>query len=215
MPSLAWTEVPRLWQACFELAWEAHLEGSNPIGALVADADGVVVSTGKSAVKSTLSGVRISNCEIAHAEVNALLALDNRIHTKARASSYTLYATLEPCPVCFSALYMSDVKKLVYAAADRFGGSTNLLGKTPYLSRKSIQVQGPVTNLEQVSIFLNVYCDILRGVDVPDVVHGELARDYPAAVERALELAPEDSLAIAKQTEFAQVYDRICQALES
>ena len=36
------------------------------------------------------------------------LALDNRIHTKARASSYTLYATLEPCPVCFITVNIDD-----------------------------------------------------------------------------------------------------------
>ena len=192
-----WSDVPPLWQACFELAWEAHLEGSNPIAALVTDGNGVIVSTGKSAVRTYLSNVQTSNCEIAHAEVNALLALDNRIHDKDKASEYTLFATLEPCPLCFSALYMSDVNKLVFAAPDRYGGSTNLLGSTPYLSRKPTEVNGPVAELDQVSIFLNVYCDVLRGVGMTDVVHGEFAKDFPAVVQRARELAPTDALEIA------------------
>jgi hypothetical protein len=41
------------------------------------------------------------------------------------------------------ALYMSDVKTVYYASHDPWAGSTNLLGTTPYLSRKPIKVFGP------------------------------------------------------------------------
>jgi len=210
---MTWEDVPPIWRTCFELAWEAHLEGSNPIAALVVDADGYVVSTGKSAVKADLSDVHCSNCEIAHAEVNALLALDNRVHTKTKACEYTLFATLEPCPLCFSALYMSDVNKLVFAAPDRYGGSTNLLGTTSYFSRKPTDVKGPIDKLDQLSIFLNVYCDVLRGIAIPDVVHGEFAKDYPEIVRRASELAPDDSLAISTEPQFSRVFAVISDAI--
>ena len=208
-----WADVPSVWQRCFELAWEAHLEGSNPIAAAVVDGDGEIVATGKSAVKATLTNVHSSNCEIAHAEVNALLALDNRIHTKTKAREYTLYATLEPCPLCFSALYMSDVKCLIYAAPDRFGGSTNLIGTTPYLSRKATEIEGPVPGLDAVSIFLNVYCDLLRGVDTPDVVHEAFAVDYPEVVQQARQLGADDELAIRREPAFERVYSSICDAI--
>ncbi len=211
---MKWTDVPSVWQRCFALAWEAHLEGSNPIAAAVVDAEGNVVATGKSAVKAALTNVHSSNCEIAHAEVNALLALDNRIHTKTKAREYTLYATLEPCPLCFSALYMSDVSRLIYAAPDRFGGSTNLLGTTPYLSRKSTEIEGPVPGLDEFSIFLNVYCDLLRGGDTPDVVHDALAEDYPEVVEQAQQLAPEDALGIRREPDISRVYSVIIDAME-
>ena len=210
---MQWDEVPWIWKACFELAWDAHLAGSNPIGALVADAQGSVVATGKSAVRAESSGVQSAHCEIAHAEINALLALDNRIHDTAKASAYTLFVTLEPCPLCFGALYMSDVEKLVFAAKDRYGGSTNLLGTTPYLSRKPVQVEGPVDHLEQVSVFLNVYSDLLRGGDVATVVHDEFAKDYPAVVQRARELAPEDSLGIKDVRGFGEVHDVIREVI--
>ncbi len=208
-----WAELAPVWRTCFELAWDAHLEGSNPIAAVIVDAAGALVCSGKSAVKAELSGVRVSNCEIAHAEVNALLALDNRVHDKTKASGYTLYVTLEPCPLCFSALYMSDVKRLVFAARDRFGGSTNLLGTTPYLSRKSIDIDGPQSHLEAVSIFLNVYCDVLRGVALPSVVHTELAKDCPSIVRSASELAAADSLGIAAETQFPRVYQKISEVI--
>ena len=206
---MKWTSVQPIWQRCLELAWEAHLEGSNPIAAVITDSEGQVISTGKSAVKATLSNVHSSNCEIAHAEVNALLGLDNRIHTKQKANEYTLYVTLEPCPLCFGALYMSDIGKLAFAARDRFGGSTNLLGKTPYLSRKHTEVTGPVNFLEHVSIFLNVYSDVLRGIKAPNIVHQALGVDYPNAVRLAEALALEDSLSIRNESQFSVVYEKI------
>jgi tRNA(Arg) A34 adenosine deaminase TadA len=202
----AWEEIEPLWRRCFELAWECHLEGSNPIGALVADSKGRVVATGKSAVRAPVTGVVINHNEIAHAEVNALLTLDNRVHDKSRASAYTLYSTLEPCPVCFCAFYMSDVGGLRFAASDRFGGSTNLLGTTPYLSRKQRAVRGPEPVLAEFSIFLNVLHDLQgeHGHDNP--VHAALARDYPRPVALARRLAKEGDRSIYGEQEVASVY---------
>ena len=209
-----WNNVPPLWQACFELAWEACREGSNPIGALVADPTGAVLTTGKSAVRAALSNVVVSNCEIAHAEVNALLQLDNRVHPKDLARHYTLYVSLEPCPVCMSAFYMSDVKQLKYAAKDRYGGSTNLIGTTPYLSRKPVKITGPVSHLEDVSIFLNVYHD--TGLeDQPDIVHREFEKDYPKAVQLARKLGPGDKLNLSGEAQFAPVYDAVSRLLST
>jgi len=212
---LKWDDVPHVWQTCFRLAWDAHLEGSNPIGALIANADGDIVATGKSAVGAELSEVHVSHCEIAHAEVNALLALDNRIHNKAKASKYTLFVTLEPCPLCFAALYMSDVKNVCFAAKDRYGGSTNLLGTTPYLSRKTINVKGPYDTLGEISVFLNVYCDILRGDAIPSIVHDELEKDYEGVVQRARIHAVGDSLRIGNQRDFSETYEIVRAAISA
>lgn len=185
-----WDDVPLLWQQCFQLAWDAHTGGSNPIGAVVADQEGNVVSTGKSAVRAPLDGVPVHYNELAHAEVNALLKLDNRQHPKALARHYTLYSTMEPCPLCFASLYMSDVETLRYAARDPFGGSTNLLRTTPYLSRKTRNVHGPVAVLEEVSIFLFVFHDLAAGIDSPDV-HPAMAEVHPRAV-RAAQMAADE-----------------------
>ncbi len=186
---MGWDDVPELWQRCFELAWESHREGSNPIGALVADPSGAVVSVGKSAVRGSVTGMATANCEISHAEVNALLALDNRRHPKALAKDYVLYASLEPCPVCFGAFYMSDLQTLRFAARDAFAGSINLLGKTPYLSRKARQCLGPEPVLESFSVFLNVWHDVSQGLSLADPVHEAMSGDYAAAVALARKVA--------------------------
>jgi tRNA(Arg) A34 adenosine deaminase TadA len=204
----SWSELPELWRRCFELAWESHLEGSNPIAALIADARGRVVATGKSAVRAPVSGVAISHNELAHAEVNALLELDNRVHGKDKASAYTLYATLEPCPVCFCAFYMSDVASLRFAARDRFGGSVNLLGTTPYLSRKQRLVVGPEPLLEEFSIFLNVAHDLDAGLPMDDPVHLAMALDCPGPVALARDLAGEAGDILDCRQDVPAVFER-------
>ena len=82
---------------------------------------------------------------------------------------------MEPCPLCFGALYMSGIRNLRYAARDPYAGSTNLLGATPYLSRKEIDIRHPACPLlEQVA--LAIQSEWLFGI-------GEtLDRPVPAAI---------------------------------
>jgi len=212
MDLVAWSGVPTLWQKAFELAWQTFQEGSNPIGALIADASGTVVATGKSAVRAPVSGVKLAHCEIAHAEVNALMQLDNRLHSKRRSAQYTLYSTLEPCPLCMSALYMSDVKSLSFAATDSFAGSVNLLGTTPYLQRKQRRVDGPVPGLGEVSIFLNVYYNVLHR-ESANAIHDAFAEDYPEAVAAALSLAEQDVLKLRENQPVDTAFDKVVEVL--
>lgn len=76
-------------------------------------------------------------------------------------------------------------------------------------------MSGPFKHLEDVSIFLNVYSDVLRGVPMPYNVHEELAKDYPEIVSLAADLADTDSLAIGHEQDFSNVYDKVTQAIRS
>ena len=211
-PPTSWDELPSPWRRCFELVWQSFVEGSKPIASVVTNADGTVVATGRSAVRRPLSGVVVSHNEIAHAEVNALLRLDNRDH--ADVERYTLYASLEPCPVCFGAFYMSGIRQLAFAAKDRFGGSTNLLGTTPYLSRKPIVVDGPVAGLEHVSIFLNIYFDELHDAAGDNLVNDAIAEDYPHTVDLARRLGRADALELGSVQAVADAWALISAALQ-
>jgi tRNA(adenine34) deaminase len=166
-----WDNLAPAWQACFEEAWAADCAGSVPIGAVVADAHGQIIGRGRNRIMDKSVGVVLSpedvqrsnrpvfNHDLAHAELNALLSLRNVDWDKTTPNNprqWRLYTTMEPCPLCLGAFYMSGLRQLYYAARDPYAGSVNLLGATPYLSRKPIQVLGPHPELEPLSIALIV-----------------------------------------------------------
>ena len=160
---MTWENLKPAWRACFEEAWTAYGKGSLPIGAVVVNEKNEIVSRGRNRTApgeepSPDEHLVVASHELAHAEMNALIALrpfyQDRQYVRLR--DFTLYTTMEPCPLCMGALYMAGPRHLVYAARDPYAGSTNLLGKTPYLSKKPISVEGPVETLELVSISLMV-----------------------------------------------------------
>lgn len=145
-----WENLSLQWQAALEMAWEAYCVGTIPIGAVIADAEGTIYARGRNRIFDTSAPVgQVYKNELAHAELNALLSLTlNREECKQVA----LYTTTEPCPLCMGALYMSDIKTVHYAARDPWAGSTNLLGTTPYLSRKIFRVFAPTDPLLEKAI---------------------------------------------------------------
>lgn len=151
--ALKWSEIPAVWQVCLQEAWAAYSVGSLPIGAALLNPQGELVLRERNHLADNAPTGRIGNNQLAHAEINVLLQLDR---SEIDPHPCTLYTLLEPCPLCMGAFYMSGVRNLSYAARDPFAGSTNLLGKTPYLSRKPIRVHGPVSTLEPAIIAFQV-----------------------------------------------------------
>lgn len=200
-----WTDFTIEWKECFRVAWESFQEGSKPVGAIVIDDKGKIVSKGKCATFHQLSDSIISHNELAHAEINALLELDNRIHKA--VNSYVLYSTLEPCPLCFSAFYMSGIRNLKYATKDKYGGSTNLKDTTPYLSRKPITIEGPIMYLDQLSILLNVYFDLSIDYKKAKPVHQLMSEDYPEIIKLAEEWVDAERLKDPQKLQIEDVYD--------
>lgn len=138
---MIWETLAPPWQAALEMAWEAYCAGTIPIGAVIVNSEGEVVARGRNRILDTFApDGQIYNDMLAHAEINALLSLKMDQEERHGAS---LYTTMEPCPLCMGAFYMSSVRRLHFAARDPYAGSTNLLGATPYLSRKPIKISGP------------------------------------------------------------------------
>lgn len=126
--------------ACLELAWEALCRGSLPVGAVVVDAAGTVVATGRNRVfEAAAAAPEIAGTRLAHAEVNALA----RLGPQRRYEDHHLMVTLEPCPLCMGALVMSTVGRLTYLGADPYAGATTVLGPTPYTARLPVLITGP------------------------------------------------------------------------
>jgi tRNA(adenine34) deaminase len=124
-------------QACVDLAWEAYCAGSLPIAAVITDEHGNIAATGRNRLfeKEKIEPY-ISNTSLAHAEINAILALDKTIKT----NQCTLYTTTEPCPLCMGALRMAGFTKAVYACRDPWAGCSHMVETVPYLKNKNMRV---------------------------------------------------------------------------
>ena len=95
-------------QQAIELANASVELGGGPFGALVVK-DGRVVGSGH-------NQVTLINDPTAHAEVNAIRHACQHIRHFDLGGA-TLYASCEPCPMCFAAIYWARIKRVVYAAS--------------------------------------------------------------------------------------------------
>lgn len=184
-----WDTLALPWQAALEMAWEAYCAGTIPIGAVVVDANGKIVSRGRNRIHETEAPERqVCDNELAHAEINALLSL-KLSYEEARHAA--LYTTMEPCPLCMGAVYMSDVKTVYYAARDPWAGSANLLGTTPYLSRKPFKAFAPVNApLENAIVALHTEWELFKRDEkiLASRFFDEFRAVLPGAVEMGIEL---------------------------
>jgi len=158
---LKWSDLDPIWQACLEEAWQAFQHCSVPIGAIITDANGMIISRGRNHIydDSQLPG-QVSRNQLAHAELNALLHFDRNEHDH---HSCSIYTSMEPCPLCMGAIYMMGIRQVHYASRDAYAGSTNMLGATPYLSRKEIRAYSPpYPELENALIALLVLFSLKR-----------------------------------------------------
>ena len=93
--------------ACAEQARDC---GEVPVGAVLVDADGTVLAEAANAPIAL-------DDPTAHAEVRALRAAGAKLGNY-RLPGTTLFATLEPCPMCAGALIHARIERLVYGTAD-------------------------------------------------------------------------------------------------
>lgn len=90
--------------------------GEAPIGAVLLDAAGAVLATGRNAPIST-------HDPTAHAEIVALRAACAALGNYRLPAGTTLVVTLEPCAMCAGAIASARVGRLLYAAPDAKGGA--------------------------------------------------------------------------------------------
>jgi tRNA(adenine34) deaminase len=92
----------------------AGAEGEVPVGAVVAK-DGRVIGRGR-------NGCERLQDATAHAEIIAISAASQTLGTW-RLEGCTLYATLEPCPMCMGAMLNARVQRVVYGALEPKAGA--------------------------------------------------------------------------------------------
>jgi tRNA(adenine34) deaminase len=107
-----------LMRMALQLAQTAGEAGEVPVGALVVK-DGEVIGRGANAREA-------SGDPTAHAELLALREAARALGTW-RLVGTTIYATLEPCPMCAGGLVAARVSRLVFAAPDPKAGACGSL----------------------------------------------------------------------------------------
>ncbi|NPV55827.1 MAG: nucleoside deaminase [Anaerolineae bacterium] len=119
-------ELTAFDQHCFrravDLAEQAEGAGNLPIGAVIS-LDGIIIAEGRNAIW------RPEPDPNRHAEVEALRALPAHHRTSARRM--TLYTTLEPCLMCLGDILLHRIGRVLYGAADFYGGASRVFGHMP------------------------------------------------------------------------------------
>jgi tRNA(adenine34) deaminase len=157
-----WTELSLAWQMSIVQAWEASCAGTIPIGAVVVGPGGALLAVGRNRVFAPRepAAMYLSGVRLAHAEVNALLALEASgalDEGKVNPRECALYTTTEPCPLCVGAILMANVRRVYFASRDPWAGSTGLYRNGGYIGSKNIVVDGPPNPvLEDILVALQV-----------------------------------------------------------
>ena len=97
------------------VARSALTTGDVPVGAIVVNADGVVIGTG-------FNEREAHSDPTAHAEIVAIRSAASRIKNS-RLDGCTLIVTLEPCAMCAGAIAQSRVSNLIFGAWDQKAGA--------------------------------------------------------------------------------------------
>lgn len=114
------TVTDHLWNMglAIEMAELAFKNQEVPVGAVLISPDGEVLSKQFNLKETHFNPV-------AHAEVLSLIEGGKKL-SNWRLSDCTLYVTLEPCPMCLSAMVQARLGLCVFGAYDPKGGALSL-----------------------------------------------------------------------------------------
>ena len=92
-------------EAIKEVKTNARKEEGGPFGAVIVK-DGKIIGRGHNTV--------LKEDATCHAEINAIRDASKKIGWNLEGC--TIYSTVEPCPMCFSAIHWAKIERIVYGA---------------------------------------------------------------------------------------------------
>lgn len=133
--------------AALTQARQALAAGEFPVGCVLV-AGGEIVARGRRAHSREAAN------EIDHAEVLALRDLLTR-QPGPLPAGLTVYATMEPCLMCYATLLLNGVRRFVYAYEDAMGGGTglDLAQLTPLYREMRVEVVAHLRRAESLALF--------------------------------------------------------------
>ena len=119
-----------------------------PVGAVIVDSDGNVLSRGYNKIETM-------GCQTAHAEIIAIQKACKK-RGDWRLDDCWIYVTLEPCLMCFGLIQLSRLKGVVFGATcEQFGSDLGSKDNFKKLYKKDLIIKGGLK--EQACV------DILKG----------------------------------------------------
>jgi tRNA(adenine34) deaminase len=103
---LYWENLELPWKEAFSQGWIAFCNGSVPIGAVICDQNGAILTKARNHINDNY----FPNNKVAHAETIAVQSLDLQLHNNPH--SYIVYACAEPCPMCFGTIVMGNIRTI-------------------------------------------------------------------------------------------------------
>ncbi len=101
----------------FAAAEEAGALGEVPVGAVIVDSQGQILSVAGNRTETDRDPT-------AHAEILAIRAAAS-VRGDARLPDCDLYVTLEPCAMCAAAIALARIRRLYFGAYDPKGGGVD------------------------------------------------------------------------------------------
>lgn len=152
-------------------AQHAFRESEVPVGAVVVDENGVVLAASRNRVEALHDAT-------AHAEIVAMRQAAE-LRKDWRLLKCTVYSTLEPCPMCLSAMQSFRVDRLVFGAKDTrlgaCGTHINLLeAKHPF---NSLDVSGGLLAEESANLLRRFFLNRRQEDKLSDTGTGTTAEE--------------------------------------
>ena len=135
-------------------ARKALEDGEFPVGCVIVQGDTPLVNGNRLGTASSTPN------EIDHAEMVAIGRL-TRMNPPADRNGISIYCTMEPCLMCFGALLINGISRIVYAYEDAMGGGTGCeLNQLPPLYRhQTVEIIPHIMRRESLALFKTFFSD--------------------------------------------------------
>jgi tRNA(adenine34) deaminase len=143
--------------AALKMAEKAYSKGEVPVGAVVVNQEGKIISEGHNLKESNFDPT-------GHAEIIAIKKAAAEISSW-RLSGCTIYVTLEPCLMCLASMTQSRVDRVVFGAFDPKGGAFSLgyhFNKDKRLNHK-FKVSGGLLHYKCSKVLSNFFKERRKG----------------------------------------------------
>ena len=127
----------------------AFKKGEVPVGAVVVDSDGKILSRGYNKIEK-------DKCQLSHAEV---VAIKKACKKKGdwRLDDCWIYVTLEPCLMCLGLMKLSRLKGVIYGAKSPLFGLGCKLDELPVFYNKGFEIIGGIKKKESANLLKHFF----------------------------------------------------------